>query len=192
MMEVILASASPRRLDLLKQIGVRAKVRPAAFAEEAGSADAAQEVVLRNALGKCRAAAACEGEELPVVAADTVVVAGDRILGKPRDAGEACAMLAHLSGRAHEVLTAVAVRYRGRELARVCTTKVYFRELAAEEISAYVATGEPLDKAGAYGIQGRGALLVEKIDGCYNNVVGLPLTLLDGMFKEMGVNMMTQ
>ena len=86
-------------------------------------------------------------------------------------------------------LDAVAVACGGKELARVCATEVFFRQLTAAEIAAYVATGEPLDKAGAYGIQGRGALLVEKIAGCYNNVVGLPLSMLDGMLKEIGVNM---
>ena len=98
-------------------------------------------------------------------------------------------MLTSLSGRSHQVLTGVAVRYRDKEIAKVCATKVFFRELTEAEIAAYVATGEPLDKAGAYGIQGRGALLVEKIEGCYNNVVGLPLTMLDSMLKEIGAIM---
>ena len=98
-------------------------------------------------------------------------------------------MLARLSGRTHQVLTGVAVKYAGKELAQVCATKVFFRELTQGEIAAYVGSGEPLDKAGAYGIQGKGALLVEKIEGCYNNVVGLPLTRLYSMLKEIGASM---
>lgn len=188
-MEVVLASASPRRLALLEQVGVAAQVCPADFEEEAGQAAAAREVALHNAVGKCRAVVAAKGDAVPVIAADTIVVVDEAILGKPRDAEEAVAMLARLSGRKHEVLTAVAVACAGKEIARVCATEVFFRELTKAEIAAYVATGEPLDKAGAYGIQGKGALLVKKIEGCYNNVVGLPLTMLDSMLKEIGVNM---
>ena len=96
-------------------------------------------------------------------------------------------MLQHLSGRKHKVMTGVAVAYEGKQIAEVSITDVFFRKLTFEEINAYVATGEPLDKAGAYGIQGQGAVLVEKIDGCYNNVVGLPLTQLYLMLKKLGV-----
>ena len=188
-MEVVLASASPRRLALLEQVGVAAQVCPADFEEEAGQAAVAREVALHNAVGKCRAVVAAKGDAVPVIAADTIVVVDEAILGKPRDAEEAVAMLARLSGRKHEVLTAVAVACAGKEIARVCATEVFFRELTKAEIAAYVATGEPLDKAGAYGIQGKGAVLVEKIEGCYNNVVGLPLTMLYSMLKEIGVIM---
>ena len=146
-------------------------------------------MVLANAIGKCRAAAAINGDELPVIAADTVVALDekDKILGKPADEQEAKRMLRQLSGRCHKVLTGVAVRYRGQEISQVCTTSVWFRQLSDSEIDSYIATGEPLDKAGAYGIQGRGAILVEKIDGCYNNVVGLPLTCLYLMLEKLGV-----
>ncbi len=188
-LQVILASASPRRLALLQQIGIEARVCPSDFAETSGAAREAHEVALRNALGKCREVALREGGALPVIAADTIVVIDNVILGKPCDAAEARAMLAHLSGRRHQVITGVAVSYNGRELADACVTDVVFRTLTAEEIDAYVATGEPLDKAGAYGIQGRGAVLVEKIDGCYNNVVGLPLTMLYTMMQKIGVKM---
>ena len=188
-MQVVLASASPRRLALLEQVGVRAQVCPADFAEADGKAAEARQVAVNNARGKCRAVAAAQGDAVPVVAADTIVVIDEDILGKPADAAAAEAMLTRLSGRSHRVITGVAVRYRGRELYRDCTTGVRFRRLSAEEIRAYVATGETLDKAGAYGIQGRGAVLVEKIDGCYNNVVGLPLTMLYEMFKELGADM---
>ena len=188
-MQVILASASPRRLLLLEQVGVHVKVCPADFAEVDGKAAQALQVAVNNARGKCRAVAAAQGDAAPVVAADTIVVIDKDILGKPADAEAAARMLRRLSGRAHKVITGVALRYRGRELFQACTTDVLFRSLSEREIAAYVATGEPLDKAGAYGIQGRGALLVEKIDGCYNNVVGLPLTMLYEMFEEIGVDM---
>ena len=186
-MKVILASASPRRQALLQQIDITPLVCPADFAEGSGTASQAQEVALYNAAGKCAAVAAKMGDELPVIAADTIVVIDNVILGKPQDAAAAKAMLQCLSGRTHQVITGVAVRYKGQQLSKVCVTDVSFRQLTAEEIDAYIATGEPMDKAGAYGIQGRGAVLVEKINGCYNNVVGLPLSLLYLMMQRLGV-----
>ena len=186
-MQVILASASPRRLALLQQIGIEATVCPADFDEVSGSAVQAEDVVLANAVGKCQAVVKIKGDSLPVIAADTVVVAEGVILGKPQDAEDAVAILKQLSGKTHKVLTGIAVSYAGEMLAEVCETKVVFRDLTDEEIKKYVATGEPLDKAGAYGIQGKGAVLVEKIDGCYNNVVGLPLTRMQLILAKLGV-----
>ena len=186
-MQVILASASPRRLALLQQIGIEATVCPADFDEVSGSAVQAEDVVLANAAGKCQAVVKIKGDSLPVIAADTVVVAEGVILGKPQDAEDAVVMLKQLSGKTHKVLTGIAVSYAGEMLAEVCETKVVFRDLTDEEIKNYVATGEPLDKAGAYGIQGKGAVLVEKIDGCYNNVVGLPLTRMQLILAKLGV-----
>lgn len=186
-MQVILASASPRRLALLQQIGIEATVCPADFDEVSGSAVQAEDVVLANAVGKCQAVVKIKGDSLPVIAADTVVVAEGVILGKPQDAEDAVVMLKQLSGKTHKVLTGIAVSYAGEMLADVCETKVVFRDLTDEEIKNYVATGEPLDKAGAYGIQGKGAVLVEKIDGCYNNVVGLPLTRMQLILAKLGV-----
>ena len=186
-MQVILASASPRRLALLQQIGIEATVCPADFDEVSGSAVQAEDVVLANAVGKCQAVVKIKGDSLPVIAADTVVVAEGVILGKPQDAEDAVAMLKQLSGKTHKVLTGIAVSYAGEMLAEVCETKVVFRDLTDEEIKKYVATGEPLDKAGAYGIQEKGAVLVEKIDGCYNNVVGLPLTRMQLILAKLGV-----
>lgn len=186
-MRVILASSSPRRLQLLQQIGIEAEVRPAAF-DELSTGKMADEVVLANAVGKCQAVCAVCGDKVPVIAADTVVVLDGKILGKPKDTADAVRMLTELSGRTHKVLTGVAVSFDGRQLAEVCETEVIFRTLTAVEIADYVATGEPLDKAGAYGIQGRGAVFVEKINGCYNNVVGLPLTRLHLMLAKLGVD----
>ncbi len=187
-MKVILASASPRRQELLRQIGHTPLVRPASFAESGGTASQAREVALHNAVGKCEAVAREVGDDLPVVAADTIVVIDNVILGKPQGIACAKAMLARLAGRTHQVMTGVAVRYRGRQLAEVCVTDVSFCRLTEAQIDAYVATGEPLDKAGAYGIQGRGAVLVEKINGCYSNVVGLPLARLQAMLDELGAD----
>lgn len=186
-MRVILASSSPRRLQLLQQICIEAEVRPAAF-DELSTGKMADEVVLANAVGKCQAVCAACGDKMPVIAADTVVVLDGKILGKPKDAADAVRMLTELSGRTHKVLTGVAVSFDGRQLAEVCETEVIFRTLTAAEIADYVATGEPLDKAGAYGIQGRGTVFVEKINGCYNNVVGLPLTRLHLMLAKLGVD----
>ena len=186
-MQVILASASPRRLALLQQIGIEAKVCPADFDEVSGSAVQAEDVVLANAIGKCKAVVKIKGDSLPVIAADTVVVAEGVILGKPQNEKDAVKMLKQLSGKTHKVMTGIAVSYAGEMLAEVCETEVVFRELTDEEIKKYVATGEPLDKAGAYGIQGMGAVLVEKINGCYNNVVGLPLTRLQLILAKLGV-----
>ena len=184
-MKVILASASPRRLELLRQIGIEPVVCPADFEEGDGTASQADAIVLANALGKCRAVAMLKGEDAPVIGADTVVVIDNEILGKPKDKTAACQMLRQLSGRVHEVLTGIAVKYNGKEVAEVVHTKVYFRSLSEADIAAYVATGEPLDKAGAYGIQGRGAVLVEKIDGCYNNVVGLPISRVNEILNSL-------
>ena len=186
-MQVILASASPRRLALLQQIGIEAKVCPADFDEVSGSAVQAEDVVLANAIGKCKAVVKIKGDSLPVIAADTVVVAEGVILGKPQNEEDAVEMLKQLSGKTHKVMTGIAVSYAGEMLAEVCETEVVFRELTDEEIKKYVATGEPLDKAGAYGIQGMGAVLVEKINSCYNNVVGLPLTRLQLILAKLGV-----
>lgn len=186
-MRVILASSSPRRLQLLQQIGIEPEVHPAAF-DELSTGKMADEVVLANAVGKCQAVCAACGDKVPVIAADTVVVLDNQVLGKPKDAADAVRMLTELSGRTHKVLTGVAVSFQGRQLAEVCETEVIFRTLTAAEIADYVATGEPLDKAGAYGIQGRGAVFVEKINGCYNNVVGLPLTRLHLMLAKLGVD----
>lgn len=139
-----------------------------------------------NALGKAGAAAGSTGDTQPVIGADTIVVLGDRILGKPRDREDARQMLRSLAGKMHKVKTAVALLYQGHRAVKVVTTEVRFRSLTDCEIEQYVATGEPLDKAGAYGIQGRGTLLVEGIRGNYDNVVGLPLTVVYTMLREAG------
>ena len=139
-----------------------------------------------NALGKAEGADRGGKESLPLLAADTIVTVGGKILGKPKDRGDAFRMLRFLSGRDHFVKTGTAILYRDRSLVTVTTTEVRFRSLTDREIEDYIATGEPMDKAGAYGIQGLGTLLVEGIQGSYDNVVGLPLTAVYEMMKTLG------
>ena len=185
---VLLASNSPRRRELLKQIGLSFTVAPADVDESVLPGESPDAYAARVAFDKARIAAENAGEGI-VIAADTIVVAGDAILGKPADARDAEGMLALLAGKEHRVVTALVVMdaATGRSATRISVTKVWFRDLTEREIAAYVATGEPLDKAGAYGIQERGALLVERIEGCYSNVVGLPLSLLGEMLREFDV-----
>ena len=141
-------------------------------------------MTLFNACGKTKSIFEAKGAETAIVAADTVVVLDEDILGKPKDEEEARLMLRRLSGRAHEVKTGLSVYHKGHVHLHVETTRVYFRKLSDLEIDRYVATGEPMDKAGAYGIQGKGAILVSRVEGSYDNVVGLPLARLYEMMRE--------
>ena len=174
---------------LLEQIGVPFQVRPSEVLEEPGPGESAEACAMRLALTK--ADSVWEGlsavEARPVLAADTVVAVDDRVLGKPRDVGEASEMLEQLSGRNHRVLTAVALRYRDRVLSRLNATEVRFRATTKEELIAYCETGEPMGKAGSYAIQGRGAVLVEHLTGSYSSVVGLPLAETADLLGELGV-----
>jgi len=193
MQQIILASASPRRAFLLKQIGLDFQVIPSSVEEIADSHLEPQEMVLKLAKRKAQAVSR-EYPQAIVLGADTVVCCEGRILGKPRDREEAAEMLYFLSGRVHEVVSGVVLQRLIPESVRgeAVTTRVKFRDLTDEEITGYIATGEPLDKAGAYGIQGLGALLVERIEGCYFNVVGLPLSRLPDLFREFGVDLLCQ
>jgi septum formation protein len=186
---LILASNSPRRRELMRQIGLDFRVDPADVDESVFPGESPGGYAVRVALDKARAAAARAGTGI-VIAADTIVVLDDEILGKPADPGDAERMLKLLSGNVHRVITGLAVMdaATGKVLTRTSITRVWFRSLAPHEIISYIATGEPLDKAGAYGIQERGALLVDKIDGCYFNVVGLPLSLLGELLLSFGVD----
>jgi septum formation protein len=187
--ELILASASPRRAALLAQIGLPFRVHPSALNEEGVSTEiggeAPEAVACRLARAKAEDVAGHVKRGL-IIGADTIVICGGKILGKPRDGVEAQAMLLRLAGRTHQVITGVAVveAETGRAEVEAATTAVTMRAFAPGEAAAYVATGEPLDKAGAYAIQGRGALLVERIQGDYSNVVGLPLPTLARLFRR--------
>ena len=223
-MKVILASASPRRQQLLQQVGWELEVRvapfsevktieqlnelrqkeqqilPADFALEKGL-DAAEKLVAYNAYGKAAAVQerlaylakeagipeeiVARGTTVPIVAAYTIVVKNGVILGKPVDKADAIRMLANLSNGWHEVKTGVAILYMGKSIVRVVATAVHFRRLTVEEINAYVQTGEPMDKAGGYGIQGRAAIFCDRIEGSYDNVVGLPLAVLQELVQQV-------
>jgi septum formation protein len=187
---IILASDSPRRKELLRQIGMSFRSDPADVDERILPEEGAEEYAVRVAHNKARVAAERAGAGI-IIAADTIVVLGTTILGKPVDARDAERMLGMLSGKMHTVLTGLVVMNAGtgRTQKRVAVTKVWFRDLTNDEIASYVATGEPLDKAGAYGIQERGALFVQRIEGCYFNVVGLPISLLGEMLIDFGINL---
>ena len=182
---LVLASGSPRRRQLLESLGLEIEVRPADIDETPLESESGCDCALRLAEAKARSVVR-EGEL--VLAADTVVVLEGDLLGKPGNAAEAAAMLRRLSGREHEVMTGVAVcdLSRSLRLAFVEVTKVRFAELSEAEIAWYVATGEPLDKAGAYGIQGHGSLFVDAIEGNYSNVVGLPLAPTYRLLRRAG------
>jgi septum formation protein len=189
---IILASNSPRRKDLLHQVGIEFITAPADVDERQLPGEPPEEYALRVAADKAKTAAKRAGDGL-IIAADTIVVLDDRVLGKPSDAQEAESMLGTLSGRMHHVITGLVVldAVSNRMTAKAVDTKVWFRKLTASEIRSYVASGEPLDKAGAYGIQGLGALLVERIEGCYFNVVGLPLSILSELLTNIGKPVLT-
>jgi septum formation protein len=183
---VVLASASPRRRDLLNLIGIAHEVRPANIDETMRPREAPRRYAERLAREKASAVAARD-PDLITIGADTVVVINRKVLGKPADADDAARMLRMLSGREHTVITAVAVS-RGRKLrSAVEEVRVKVRRLRDDEIDAYIATGEPMDKAGAYGIQGYGATIVERIEGDYFAVMGFPLVRLVGLLRDVGV-----
>ena len=188
-MNVILASQSPRRRQLLEQMGFTDfQIRPAQGEEAADPGLTPAQLVEALSRRKAEEAAAGAGGDDLIIAADTVVSLDGQVLGKPHSKEQAIQMLTALSGRAHTVYTGVTVRRGEQILTRHEATRVRFRPLTAEEIAAYAATGEPMDKAGAYGIQGRGALLAQGIDGDYFNVVGLPVCLLGQMLLQFGVD----
>jgi len=193
MRPIYLASSSPRRLELMRQIGVEPIVVASSFAESEIMWGNPEGVAQEYALGKARGALSDKlylPDDAIIVGADTVVSLQGEIFGKPRDKTHASYMLQRLSGRAHEVVSGIAILSpSGQYLLGCACTEVTFRSLTGPEIAAYVATAEPFDKAGAYGIQGRGALLVESIRGCYTNVVGLPLTKLLVLLRQWGVEL---
>ncbi|MBR6511896.1 MAG: septum formation inhibitor Maf [Clostridia bacterium] len=187
-MEFVLASKSPRRVEMLKSLGFDFTVRPADIDESSISIADPETGVEKIALEKAKACFhGLEMHEAVVLAADTIVVLDGEVLLKPKDAADARAMLSKLSGKTHTVFTGVAIMTERETRSFVESTDVTFFELTDEEIDDYIATGEPLDKAGAYGIQGRGSLLVKSINGDYFNVVGLPTAPVARCLKAFGV-----
>ncbi|MDE2962433.1 MAG: Maf family protein [Acidobacteriota bacterium] len=182
---LILASASPRRQELMKLLRFDFEVRASGVPEEARSGESPAQLVMRLARDKAEAIRDTRPDAW-VVGADTVVVCGSEVLGKPESPEAAGDMLRKLSGRAHEVLTGISIRHRQLRHASFVETSVRFAALTERDIEEYVATGEPLGKAGAYAIQGCGSRFVQGIDGCYFNVVGLPLAHLHRTLIQMG------
>lgn len=191
MKEVILASASPRRKELLEKIGLRFKVEPSNYEEDMPSGLEPHELARKISLEKAKVVAS-KHENAIVIAADTFIVFGDQILGKPHTEKEARKMLETISGKSHSVITGFSIIDIGasKTLSKSVETKIYIRKLTPAEIEAYVKSKEPLDKAGAYAIQGLGAVFVEKIEGDYFNVIGLPLSALTEALKEFGINIL--
>ena len=187
---VVLASSSPRRRELLEKTGLEFIVDAAEINEDHGRRMKPLELAKTISMEKAKAVAARHPCSI-IIAADTFGLLGGRMLGKPRDKDEASDMLGRMSGKRHVVVTGFTIldTETGKTVSKAVETKVYLRKLAGEEIEAYVRTGEPLDKAGAYAIQGLGALLVEKIEGDYCNVIGLPLISLALELKKFGVNL---
>ncbi|SER19025.1 septum formation protein [Solimonas aquatica] len=192
--QLILASASPRRAELLRQLGLRFVVHPADVPERVQPGEAAAAYARRIALEKARAGwqqAQARGDaSLPVLGADTDVVLDGRILGKPRDRQDALAMLAALSDREHEVYSAVALKRGAQEALALSVTRVRFARIGSAQAQAYWDSGEPLGKAGAYAIQGLGALFVREITGSYSGVVGLPLHETAALLEQFDIHLL--
>jgi septum formation protein len=183
---VILASQSPRRRELLNLVGIAHEVQPADIDESYLAGERPREHAERLARGKTAVIAAREPDAL-VIGSDTIVVVDGDVLGKPADELDAVRMLARLAGRSHVVVTAVAVCWRGETRSAVEEVGVTFHPMSRTEIDAYIATGEPMDKAGAYGIQGYGATIVARVDGDYFAVMGLPLQRLTRVLNSLGI-----
>ena len=190
-MAIILASGSPRRRELLEMLGARDMLVIPAKGDEVPPRGAGPGDTVK-ALSRAKTLEVAEHRPAGdvIIGADTIVWLDGRVLGKPHLEREAAEMLNELSGRAHEVWTGVCIARGGEVLCEAERTEVRFRELSGREIAAYIATGEPMDKAGAYGAQGLGALFVERIDGDFFNVMGLPLCRLGRMLKKLGVELL--
>ena len=188
-MDIVLASGSPRRRELLETLGLTFTVCPAKGEENAPSGIGPAKTVEALSLAKAQEVRQLYPDSL-IIAADTIVWSDGEILGKPKTPEEAAKMLTSLSGAEHEVYTGVTVIYDDKMLCQSECTKVCFRELEESEIASYVESGEPMDKAGAYGIQGKAALMVRRLEGDYFNVMGLPLCRLGQMLKAIGVKIL--
>ena len=184
---IVLASASPRRQELLRQIGCGFRVVVSDAEELSGDGISPERLAVENARRKAEDVAAKEGGNAPVLGADTVVAVDETILGKPKDETDAVRMLRLLSGRQHFVYTGIALAYRGEVYGDVVRTEVWVDELSEKEIDAYIATGEPMDKAGAYAVQGIAAKFIPRIDGSFSNVVGLPLHAVKELARKVGI-----
>ncbi len=190
MVELVLASASPRRLNLLKGLGLKCAVLPQDIDESPLPAEKPKSLVKRLALAKAKSAFATlsDTDHRLVLGSDTIVVCDDEILGKPKNKADGLAMLRLLSGRTHQVLTAVALLNHEKQAETMSVTDVSFTTLSDAEIEAYWGSGEPLGKAGAYAVQGLGAMLVNEIHGSYSGVVGLPIFETVNLLENFGID----
>jgi len=187
MTDIILASASPRRAELLDQIGVRYLVKVADVDERSLSNETAETLVQRLAIEKSKAIVS---KRLPVLGSDTLGLLNGRILVKPDDYEHAHEMLSQMSSNWHEILSAVAITHQGKTKLRLSKSRVLFRTLSKDEIKDYWDTGEPKDKAGAYAIQGLGASFIERIEGSYSGIMGLPLFETSQLLTDLGINIL--
>ncbi len=190
--QLYLASASPRRGELLEQIGIPFERIAAECDESIQAGESAEQYVARLALDKAAAGLANLGRRppRPVLGADTAVVVDDEIFGKPRDAAHAMEMLSKLSGRRHQVWSAVALRHGAQEAVKVQVSHVSMRDISAQEIQRYWASGEPRDKAGAYAVQGMAAIFIQHIEGSYSGIMGLPLFETAQLLEDFGVRIL--
>ncbi|SEF89921.1 septum formation protein [Caloramator fervidus] len=190
-MKIILASSSPRRIEILRKFNINFEVIPSNF-EENLNINNPLVLSIELARGKALEVSNRVDRKSIIISADTIVAKGQKIFGKPKDEKDAYYMLKELSGSTHEVITGICVYdvFRNFLICDYEITKVVFKELTDFEINDYIKTKEPFDKAGAYGIQGIGGLFVKKIDGCFYNVVGLPIYKLNLMLREVGVNLL--
>jgi septum formation protein len=188
--QIILASASPRRRELLDQIGVTYEVLPVDIDETLRSDEEGDSFVRRLALEKAQSGYKKQQNILPVLGSDTIVILNERILGKPKNKKDGLSMLAGLSGHEHQVLTAVAMVDAEQSICLLNTSHVFFRSLTEQGILAYWNTGEPVDKAGGYGIQGIAAQFIERLDGSYSGVMGLPLFETAQLLKKFGIGLL--
>jgi septum formation protein len=191
MKTIILASASPRRKEILEKTGLKFRVDESDYEENMDIGLKPRELAICHAVGKAKVVASRYKNAL-IISADTIVVLKNRVFGKPRNRSEARDMLKALSGKVHTVITGYAIldSSTGKMLSQTVESRVFFKRLNEEEIDSYIKSGEPVDKAGAYGVQGLGAVIVKKIDGDFFNVMGLPLNSLAGNLKKFGIRVL--
>ena len=190
--KLVLASASPRRKELLEKLGYIFQIIPADIEEIVDKTKKPEEIVKEIALQKASHIANNLKEPAIIIGSDTIVVIDDTILGKPENAEDASKMLQQLSGRSHQVISGIAIvdTYTNNTIIDSESSDVYFRDISQEEITNYIKTKEPMDKAGAYAIQGLASTFIEKINGCYNNIVGLPVYKITQIFKKLDLDIL--